>query len=120
VLRGIEARLRRLEAAKPHRLVFFVIWGSTDEEVAAAYERASAAGKVRDGDPVIPAIWPGEDIPESRWVGLDDLSEKELEALLAHLLSMTPDAPRTGTGANPALRRMTDNELFQVVLGSKR
>src|SRR5689334_13721217 len=118
MLRSIDARLRRLEAAEPSRVVFFVIWGTTEEEIAAAYEHAKAAGEARDGDPVIPAIWPGDDMPESRWVGLDDLTERELEALLAHLLGMTPDAPRTDTGANSALRRMTDDELFQVVLGN--
>ena len=69
-IRGLETRLRKLEAKRrPAEGLFYLVWGWDAGEVEAVLARAEAAGVIQRSDPVVQALWPWDrGMPESRWV----------------------------------------------------
>jgi hypothetical protein len=85
MIRGIEARLKKLEAARPRRVSIFIVWGETEEAAEGLLLRLRAAGAVRPRDNTAALAWPGSGtMPASRRTDVEDLSQRELELLSAY------------------------------------
>src|SRR3954463_5020203 len=89
LMRGIETRLRKLEAKRrPPEGVFFLAWGRSEAEIERALANAKAQGEVGRGDTIIRALWTGHNGgPASRWIAncRSDLSEAENDALVEEM-----------------------------------
>src|SRR4051794_31762390 len=88
MIRGLETRLRKLEAKRrPAEAVFYLAWGRDAGEVERTVASARESGIIGSGDMLVSALWTApEDMPVPRWVGgTDKLSDAELDALLAAL-----------------------------------
>ena len=131
-MRGIETRLRKLEAKhRPAEGVFFLVWGRNEAEIEHAVASAKAQGELGRDDTVVRAVWTGHNgTPASRWIARcrDDLSPAEDDALFAEMerrfadqfgadaLARTLAHPVTAR-RDPWASRMTDAQLFATALG---
>ena len=80
--RGIETRMRRLEAKRPPEDLLLVVWGRDEAELARKVEELRASGVIREGDEPLPVIWPLDaPMPESRWAAPREMSDQEIEVL---------------------------------------
>jgi hypothetical protein len=84
--RGIDRRLKRLEAERPVAAPaagpWFMIWVRGEAELAPKVEELKAGGIIRDGDPWLAATWPLDaPMPAPRWATVQELSLEELEVL---------------------------------------
>src|SRR3712207_1347234 len=88
-VRGIETRLRKLEAKRrPAEGVFFLVWGRNEAEIERAVVDAKAQRNVARGDTVVRALWTGHNGgPPARWIARcrGELSQAENDALTAAL-----------------------------------
>ena len=115
--RGIEARLRKLEAKRrPAEGLFYLVWGRDEAEVERMVASAREAGIIGAGDTLVCAVWTGpEAMPAPRWVGsMDRLSDAELSMLLAALKEVA------AAEAAPSDRRfahLSNAQLTAVALG---
>jgi hypothetical protein len=132
-VRGIETRLRKLEAKRrPPEGAFFVVWGHDAAEIGRALVNAKARGEVGRGDTVVRALWTGHHgTPASRWIGERDLSRIEDEALgaemerriaeLQQLLAEQDGAEALAAGPtappDPRIRHMSNAQLIAAALG---
>src|SRR4051812_10779764 len=131
-IRGIETRLRKLEAARrPAGGVFFLAWGRDAAEIERAGTSARAAGSLNRGDTLVRALWTGpDDTPASRWIGERDLSPAEDDALtvemerrlaeVKRLLAEQDGAealvPAHAVPRDPRVAQMTDAQLIAAAL----
>lgn len=104
--RGIETRLRKLEAARPNRDAFFLIWDREDGGAPAVMAPGSTARQ----------RWPFDDEPPApRWVTVEDVSDRELQALIE---ALRQSIGVTGTDQSVPhagdLKYRTDNELARM------
>src|SRR5215203_4845325 len=77
-VRGIETRLRKLEAKRrPLGGVFFLAWGRDEAEIERAVANAKAQGEVGRGDTLVRALWTAN--------CRSDLSPAEDDALTAEI-----------------------------------
>jgi hypothetical protein len=112
--RSTKARLQKLEErARAARRdgPWFLVWERTEEAVAAV--RAEVEGtKLVHPSRVVAVVWPyPEEPPAPRWVTVaDDLTARALDALI---LTASDDAPGE---ANPAVRKLSDNELSAAIM----
>jgi hypothetical protein len=131
-MRGIETRLRKLEAKRrPAEGEFFLVWGRSPVETEQAVAAAKAQGTVGRGDTVVRALWTGQNGgPPSRWIGSSrgDLSPAEDDALMAEMErrweAMASAEERAAACAanhneppDPRIRQMTDAALVAAALG---
>jgi hypothetical protein len=124
--RGIEIRLRKLEAARlPPDAVFFLVWGRSDAEIEQAVNHAKEAGTISRGNVLVRAHWRGANgAPQSRWIAgaRRELSPAEYDALLGQLDDLigsmsAPSIPPNRPPPDERLSQMTDAELFAEALG---
>jgi hypothetical protein len=81
-MRGIKARLQKVEAAYPRTLTMFLVWGETDEAAERAFSQHKAAGDLQDVDLPLALAWPGPDpMPPSRRTDVEGLSPMEVDVL---------------------------------------
>jgi hypothetical protein len=122
--RGIETRLRRLEVARrPNAAAFFLLWGRNPAELETRLEDAKERGAVTRGDPLVRAIWTGNNgTPPARWIasvrgdlltGEDDALVREIER---RTLGADCDEGEDERATNRA-REMSDAELYAAALG---
>jgi hypothetical protein len=130
-MRGIETRLRKLEAKRrPPGGVFFLAWGHDEAEIERAVANAKAQAEISRGDTLVRALWTGHNgTPASRWIAQPrrELSPAEDGALMAALERRCAEAaeemaevvnargngvPRTGR-----VSEMTDAQLLAAALG---
>ena len=96
----------------------FVAWGKDEEQASRALAEACERGEVCKGDLVICAVWPhADDLPPSRWVTHDQLSDRELKAILATVQERC--GAKAGRPIEPVeskmARHMSSGELFQCL-----
>lgn len=102
-------RLRKLEAKRrPAGDALFLVYADSDQALAEVL--ADCGGSVPP-DQLAAAPWPyDEPAPRPRWTGVNGLSDRELDALLVHLKSITDDPEPSGP-ATAAASRMSDAKL---------
>ncbi len=131
-IRGIETRLRKLEAKRrPPEAVFFLAWGRDEAEIERTVADAKAGGDIGRGDTVVRAVWTGHNgTPPSRWVKDRDLSRAEDKVLVAtmerRVVERRGAEALAGVHAHVKAMRaprdlriaeMSDEQLFAVALG---
>jgi hypothetical protein len=132
-VRGIETRLRKLEAKRrPAGGVFFLAWGRDEAEIERAVANAKAQAEISRGDTVVRARWTGHNgTPASRWITHPrrELSPAEDSALMAALerrcaavysaeeLAEMVNARGNGVPCTGRVSEMTDAQLFAAALG---
>ena len=130
-MRGIETRLRKLEAKRrPPEGVFFLVWGHDAVEIERNLATAKARGEVGRGDTVIRALWTGHNGgPESRWIAncRSDLSPAEDDGLFEEMKRRGVEQYGAETVAEVLARpiaprdtwasQLTDAQLFAAALG---
>src|SRR4051794_33452546 len=127
-VRGIETRLRKLEAKRrPPEGVFFLVWGHDAVEIERNLATAKARGEVGRGDTIIRARWTGHNGgPESRWIANcrsdlspaeDDVLTAALERLCAEVHSPEEIAASATAPRDLRVSQMSDAQLLAVALG---
>jgi hypothetical protein len=95
--RGLNVRIRRLEARRHSDGEILLLWRMPGRDVAPAANAAKNAGLFSSGDRVISAEWLGADpMPAPRWVqvkpsGIFSLTEREHEYGEAALRKLIDD-----------------------------
>ena len=132
-MRGIETRLRKLEAARrPPGGVFFMAWGRDEAEIERAVANAKAQAEISQGDTLVRALWTGHNgTLASRWIAQPrrELSPAEDGALMAALerrcaevypeeeMAEMVNARGNGVPCTGRVSEMTDAQLFAAALG---
>ena len=71
-----------------------VAWGRDRDAAARVLAEACERGEVSKGDRAICAVWPhGDDLPPFRWATDDQISNKEMDAILDTLMAGLDAAP---------------------------
>ena len=130
-VRGIETRLRKLEAKRrPAEGVFFLVWGRSPAEIEQAVTAAKTSGTIVRGDTVVRAVWTGHNGgPPSRWIAncRSHLSPAEDDGLFEEMKRRGVEAYGAEAVAEVLARpiahpdtwasRLTDAQLFAAALG---
>jgi hypothetical protein len=118
-MRGLETRVVRLERTiRPGAAGVFMLWGRDEAEASRAVAEACERGEVCKRDLVFPAIWPhAGDLPPSRWIIYERLSDRELEAFLTILKRLVGFSEEACGPCrhDPELLHMSTDELFQAI-----
>ena len=115
--RGQETRLKRLERnILAGGADVFVAWGKDEEQASRALAEACERGEVCKGDLVICAVWPhGADLPPSRWVTHNLLSDRELRAIIATLKLRIGFCDEARGQSDPEASHMSSGELSRAL-----
>jgi hypothetical protein len=111
---NLPSRLEKLERVSPTKgAQFFMIWGKSDGELAAAIERAKANGDVQVGDKFSARIWTHPTEPRApRWV---TVAEMERDELIIFAGGEEEDQAPLSHSERNALNRMTNAELSTCI-----
>jgi hypothetical protein len=122
--RGLNTRIRKLEAARHSDGEILLLWRKPGMDVATVAKANKSEGLFASGDRVISAEWLGTDpVPAPRWVkvgpsGSPSFNEREDEycmSALRNLIGNRAYDPCRG----PALGSWTDADLWHRALGIK-
>jgi hypothetical protein len=115
--RGIEVRLRKLEARTRQPGMLYFVWGRTDEEIDRILAHAVSHGELGPTDPNVCVLCENEPAPRSGWKIYRQLPEEEKDVLFTRIKQIAGDPRYEKTLPAHQIRQMTDEQLLPIALG---